>query len=775
MKIILAFLSLALFSQGSVSLASGQQSEGLYANCLSSPFYLERTQSAPECSDAYELSAPFLTEYRDKRKDQVITALGNAFINSILDDLTSLSDIDSFYGNLGADFAVSSTGSCDLKKLEENFPCKKEGNANLLALTGGKTGNLSDFLKQIKTDYLNKVKPSVSQSMNSCLSPATRRKIMFDKFLVDNNEFNLKELLDKREEQVALNEEERDFLFNLEENYLGGIVNLSPELFEGIEASSLREQLEKFVHQGNAKGFEAGVAKKCNEMLERVYKVVCKPINHDRVDNKYLNEKLFSYISEDHTLGFDEFSASIQDVPLEESYANFALNCSPICEDCSEEITVDKIISESFPDTLEKYLGSEYNLNHPTENIELDREICPLLACENGRDVQAGANCRALPTIRGLESLRHYVGCADGGECESEEATRLNSYLSSIYVDKFTPSSFTQALTGVKSVNESDSSSENSGSDNIALTPVGNSTGDSLKPPQLSDDVKARLNEDRPRAEKLSSVTNEKYQRPRTTQSNYTSASVAPLASEESAPEDFDSEVLEAMKDYMKSSNRSMVQRDRKLDGKLENLVQDNNRLSDSLERKFGQDFGGSDFFTNDNTQSSGYRGNNFLPNIPYPVASHQGDGFGNESFNSTRESTPLSSEWDGTGRRESDSLKNRGNASRVPSSIPNGAVQDFGKVEFITNPLGLPGVSSETVLNEGIDVSQPFMILVKVEKRLIKVPVRPYEVNGKRMLAPVIDEENVILVDLLRKSPLFKDYYALSDSKKSPIFTLNN
>lgn len=770
-------------------------------DCLKEqPFATAVNFEKTECEEAYHLGQSLMPEFKEDRRNIMKEVLGVAFQNSLVKGVNDMAQVDFLHIYFDKDYG--STNTCSLSKAYQDFPCLKENNEYLKEITKGRFKDVKALFSSIAESYSEKVSGYTNLNAKECLNPFLRKKLAMDEFFHTNKDINLKKLIQNVSQESPDPKEVKIYRFLTQ--HFDVIKGLS---LDDVEGSTFKEQVESLISQAeNKKTLEDNVYGACEKMISRVSQIVCKPLNKDRVDNPEFNNIVFDYDTESFEGGFDEFEAELGAISVEKSYGHFVLNCEPKCEgNCEGEHGLDEILEENFSEDfgeLVSYEDQEKEFN----NSEYDGELCPLLACENGLEAQEGAACEQRSQPRSLEEIKTYLNCEEDEYCNEQKVasfiniiSRQEEILSQEEGATSIKTSFTRSFLGEEFSEEKapeviTTQIEQRRPEHTPLTTV-----------EASKEIRERVSRavvKKAAKETRAIVKNE----PSKNTQNATSAPLKEVTNESprSKYNQADRDLFSAMGGILRDAVESQEKSNKVYNQNLEELVSANRELESRINEKLGESK------KDRAARPINSRGQAFTGPAPMNVPSaNEGNNAWSDAITRNRE---LNDRWDamqrsrvtesgGQGDQEpfetNPARPRRGGSGqggvsasgaepgRAPASLVaggSGAGQgESGKTEDRAEGLAGIGTASfnledlkaiETSLNgisqmdqnrlikEGLSLEEPFLIRVKVEDKTLVVPVKPFLYKGNQMLAPVMDQDNYILSDVLRKSPLFIGYY---------------
>ena len=91
-------------------------------------------------------------------------------------------------------------------------------------------------------------------------------------------------------------------------------------------------------------------------------------------------------------------------------------------------------------------------------------------------------------------------------------------------------------------------------------------------------------------------------------------------------------------------------------------------------------------------------------------------------------------------------------------ASVPRVSAR-AGETVLTVDVSELPTISSSNVEADGVDLSLPFQLAVRVAQDVFYIPVRPTVVDGRKILEPLLDQVDPNMRAQVLRSPLFEDY----------------
>lgn len=755
-------------------------------NCLKAqPFSEAVAFEKTDCSEAYEMSESLLDDFKEQRMTTIKANLGLALNNSVVKAVDSMAQVDFLNSYFKKDYGKES--SCSLSKAYETFPCLKEGNQNLAELTNGRHSDVKDLFSSIAKRYSENVSGTVSNDPKKCLNPFLRKKMAMDRFLKDNKDLDLKKLMEQGTD--GLNEEGlKDY-----NNILGPLfMNTGDIDLSHIEGDTLSEQVESVLSH-SSENLEKHTIATCQKMIEKVVGVVCSPVNHHSVDDSGFNSVVFQYEQDSHMAGFDEFEAEFSDVPIDQTYGHFILNCQPACEiDCEKVTTLKEIKEKYFGENIEDHFV--YNdLQEQYYHTTVDEEFCPLIACGNGLEVQKGAQCEPLEVKRTPQEMREYLNCEEDQYCQTRSFQGFASLLelpgqdSDHYYSSFSRQFLGETFTPVPvSTGKSEVASSTE-----AVTP--------LRPEEPAPEIARRIK--KPKPQKIATASKPQsalsvQESPRNALQDAVVTEVPLKTSGAVSENQFDRDLYKRMGSIIRDSLEHQEKSTDYYEKNLEEIVAANKELEQRINSRMGEgpttvakqfspppqvrtplrpevrraEVDNSAWQSalaenkklnaqwNNLNQSRNVDGASPAPSEAFETNPGRPGGGGGRSLASQATSGGTLGSTAGAAASSATGEDNAG-AKRLGALAGGGILQENLKsIETQINTL--PQMDHNELTARGVSLEEPFLLKVKVEGRFVTVPVRPFLYKGKKMLAPVIDQENWILSSVLRKSPLFTSYY---------------
>ncbi len=767
-----------------------------FSDCLKArPFADAMSFEKTDCSDAYDLSAELLGDFKEQRMALIKDTLGSALQNSIVQSVDDMAQVDFLHSFIGKDYGTKST--CSISKIMEKNPCLKESNEYLRMITRNKYKNVNQLFTSIATEYQEKVSGYTNLNSQQCLNPFIRKKILLDQLIEENREVDLYDLSEKVKKDNATTNETKFF------NKLVELLGFEDDLeFGQLEGSNFEEQLKSLV-ENNSQKLESNAIKVCESMVSRISGVLCQPINQHRIDDSGFNGLVFNYDGSAFDLGFDEFEAEFSDIGTEKSYGHFVLNCEPKCEgECENSHNVDSILSDHFPESIEEYIMLKDKEDSLDSNV-LDNELCPLIACENALKVQEGAACEQREKPRSLVELKSYLDCSNDQYCQSPQVKSFLAILGDQEkrIEKEVPlmSSFSQNFLGEE-----------------YFAPEGPEVATRKIEVEQSPAPKLSTVAPSPKIAQRGSQSLEKRKSGRmigktspgslnssdSPQNKASTNSFVPVNTTESkAPKKYnraDRDLFSAMGNLIRGALDNQEKSQDIYNQNLEDLVAANRDLERKIEAKTSNLSGQSNFPSNRPSPSKKdprvngpsrvrERGSNRLwenelarnrelndrwRSLEEDTSDRASEKFetnpgrpkpeGTIAVTEGTEVSPDSQSTNSSSESVSDSSNEGKTEERAEGLAGVGAAAFNGdNLKAIeTNVTGITRMDQEVLLKEGLSLDEPFLLKVQWEDKLVTVPVKPFLYKGEKMLAPVLDQDNYILGDVLRKSPLFVGYF---------------
>ena len=550
------------------------------------------------------------------------------------------------------------------------------------------------------------------------------------------------------------------------------------------------------------------LSRTCDKFVSNLKTFICSPPKSEGVKNDIFNDVAFGFSSPDHEYGFDELmTPNPEDKKLiGEHYEHYLYQC--MGQVCSEEKPVLSICYQKGPgfdteafigDLIQEHDGKVFQNSeifkkaHLQKADSFEKNLCPYLACENGHEVVNQAKeCKALSPKRTIADLEKYLPCPKDSFCQNED------YL--LYKNLQEEKAEVQKKIQSRLAKEEEQSEESNGVtlkkpeilysqfmtnflgvptapaqaakvEGIAEKEKAPVSKETLAKVEKGDtEVKSDPAQEPPRKEsKTQAVAGNLGQQFNQLQ-NFTKAAAV---SNKSSDDKIVKETREIFKNIISGY-------DRLNNNTLQALSDANERLQEERKAPQGKTkiiervrspkkqrlLGDLDNYRKDNSNPYGTIDRTRLINddekFVAPKKETEKEDEGDTTVVIIDKDSPETGETPTAGKK---GVKGSKSAKGRAAASSGGGASSGNSVT--TSLSGLSSLNTAQIKSNGVNPEEPFVILVKIQGKVIAVPVRPFVYRGKEILAPVLDEENHGLLSQLKLSPIFKQYFEFQKQRK--------
>ncbi len=777
-----------------------------------------------ECQDTYALSRPFLNEDALIREGKIKNGIGDMLSSSIISSVKEIADRDIILDRLGSNLS-SENGQCSLDSLKAKLSCSVDLiNKNISSFSGGKVKNIDDYLGLISDEYIRNNKIEVNVNEQNCMSNAYMRDMNFSLFLEEFKDIDLKEyyatLLNK---EGNLDGRYVDFSMKLK---LYTWESIDQDLLEmdvtQLSGDMLEDQLKSLMgHNSNKEVISKRSEELCSDMFENMEKLLCSNVSDSYIENGDFNKTVLGYPVDLLENGFDIEELEFEEVDIESTYRSFILNCNVSGQEDDKESdslqSIDDMINLfelSYSEMTQRDAQIKDRMNHQSIiSEEEDKQICSLMNCENYQEVDQGKACQKRERPRTLSEISTSLNCPEDDQCRTPV---YNAFLGTYR--KFSPESSSLGLTSFGSNFVVSSRRATLAAPTVAVGEVGNvlnqtsplsdSRSDSFSESSGNRGISSRSST--PRRERVASrSTSAKKDKPLPTAEQYFANQVKNPSAKSSG---FVGNHVQKNYDNFFSNSENLTDEER------DQLEKDERLAAMEVQRQTMEEMLG---IMRDNVDISRQAVRSSQVSLPEIAQANRVESA--PRGNSRVSDQALNAEFMANARRikneqeqllaeqrrinssandiggESSSAEYRPFAAPTPSSgesivaapaggsvgagaevsaeTPTRRVNDVNalldelsnapKESRIETTLGdISQLTTASLQESGIALNGPFVIIVKDNESEYTVPVRPSLFRGKRILTPILGQSTAGLSHYLRRSPLFKEYFAFQDAK---------
>lgn len=635
-----------------------------------------------------------------------------------------------------------------------------------------------------------------------CISGALKRNYSWAKrsiFLEDSD--NAKKLYANL---VAIKAGSDRILYNdlefLEQYYPNIIKDLSNDSFK-LPKLSEGESITSFLStmmNNNKSIMENRIKKQCENMKKMIIEGVCSKLVGSKLNNTDLSSRFFGYSTEFQQEKFDDFEAELAGENVEESFRHFVANCS---EDACSSSCIQ------FEDFFNKHEVNQKELeilsNGGTDLRESaekdnDRNLCRTINCKNFEEMMANETiaCQKREgNERNIVNIAKELNCKENPNQEVCEYIVIVTKSRTVTAGKPVISEFARSVLG----------------ETISTTIITNTTDttnitsdigiDEDEVNRFDESVSAAAEESVVNSNKASQSRKIAINKSKMSGSNDTrSSSVKTSKSKKLAPRSNirDRRISSARsnQDIAEETQPPEIEQPQETE---EDLSEEETSLIGSLRDAISNTIGdigkAAKSAVTPKTKTVKPAVNKTTARLgevqstPDPRGNPAADSFNNESRTNTLAGQPgdtpeglveslgsevISGDTSSIATVKGSKAASKGQ-SRGLASTSNGAQNtgykpvDGDLLQSITLTAGeLETLDEAQILGLNIPVTEPFVILVKVNGQDVPVKVRRISQDGNYVLRPIIDESNQVVEDQLRKAPVFANYFNSPVMRKS-------